>query len=45
MEHLGYPMARNPENNIVSAPTLAGHGFMTFGFAWVRPIDIKMALI
>jgi hypothetical protein len=28
-----------------SGPTLVGHGFMTFGFAWVKPMDIKMVLI
>lgn len=43
--HLGYHTASNPKDNTVSAPTLVGHGFMAFGFAWVKSIDIKMVLI
>jgi hypothetical protein len=29
----------------MSAPTFTGHEFMTFGSAWIKPVDIKTAKI
>jgi hypothetical protein len=28
----------------MSVPNLVGHGFMTFGSAWVEPVEINRAL-
>jgi hypothetical protein len=38
-------ISSNPrEDKIMSVPNLVGHGFMTFGSAWVEPVEIKGAL-
>jgi hypothetical protein len=41
-ERLGYPAARSTkEDDTISVPILAGHGSVTFGFAWAELMDAE----
>jgi hypothetical protein len=41
-DRLGYPVGNSPaEDGIMTVPHLIKQGSMTFGPAWVKPVDIE----